>query len=135
MFLVVPEKTAKIKGKKSVETRCQTSEISDELFNRTDTNPSQSSEQLSTINQPKVPSFVLHPSGTHYIPICLDASVIAQAFPNPSNKGNASQSLQCHPVSIPVNFHPSANVNESSLLDVQNINVIGSIHQPSVRPK
>ena len=134
-FEVVPNKSAKVKSRRSPEVRCDSTKMSDDLCPRTDRNASRSSDPHSSGMQTKVPSFVLHPAGTHYIPICLDASVVAQAFPNPTtNKGPTSQPLQCHPVSIPVNFHRSANLNAGYVLDVQHINVKGSIHQPRVRP-
>jgi hypothetical protein len=88
----------------------------------------------------KVPSFVLHPSGTHYIPICIDASVVAHAFPTHCSSSSvvrlssSQHAVQCHPVSIPVNFHSHSSTSASYELDIQNINVIGSIHQTSVRP-
>ena len=125
IYLDIPEKKNKIKSKprKLLPARCDTSNTNDDIL------PSNSLEPLPVI-EAKVPSFVLHPSGTHYIPICLDASVITHAFPTPSKSLDV---LQCHPVSIPVNFHPCANMNNTYALDVQNINVFGSFHQKSVR--
>ena len=83
----------------------------------------------------KVPSFVLHPSGTHYIPICIDASLISEAFASgPSRSSPGSDQVQCHPISIPVNFHPIVAPVNASDIDIQNINVIGTRHQTSVRP-
>lgn len=85
----------------------------------------------------KVPIFVLHPSGTHYIPMCIDASIVSHAFTRISNSSHSSSTAdqaQCHPVSIPVNFNPLTAVADSYELEVQNINVIGTRHQTSVRP-
>lgn len=85
----------------------------------------------------KVPIFVLHPSGTHYIPMCIDSSVVSHAFKKPSNFSRSSsttEQVQCHPVSIPVNFNPISTCSDSFELDIQNINVIGTRHQTSVRP-
>ena len=78
----------------------------------------------------KVPIFVLHPSGTHYIPMCIDLSIVSHAFPTKSPSSIPEQ-LQCHPVSIPVNFNPITDPNE---VEIQNINIIGTRHQTSVRP-
>jgi len=98
-------------------------------------------EQQSSIQQSdsnvKVPIFVLHPSGTHYIPMCIDSSVVSHAFKNNSNLSRSlstTDPAQCHPVSIPVNFNPITTLSDPYELDVQNINVIGTRHQTSVRP-
>ncbi|CAF0829641.1 unnamed protein product [Rotaria sordida] len=84
----------------------------------------------------KVPIFVLHPSGTHYIPMCIDASIVSHAFTKNSNRAHSSTTDQalCHPVSIPVNFNPITAASDAYELDIQNINVIGTRHQTSVRP-
>jgi hypothetical protein len=85
----------------------------------------------------KVPVFVLHPSGTHYIPMSIDSSVVSHAFKKNSNLSHSSSTAdqaQCHPVSIPVNFNPITTFSDSYELDIQNINVIGTRHQTSVRP-
>ncbi|CAF3473860.1 unnamed protein product [Rotaria sp. Silwood1] len=85
----------------------------------------------------KVPIFVLHPSGTHYIPMCIDSSIVSHAFKQHSNRTNSSTTkdqAQCHPVSIPVNFNPTTALSDPYALDIQNINVIGTRHQTSVRP-
>ncbi|CAF0888473.1 unnamed protein product [Adineta ricciae] len=90
-----------------------------------------------TDSRVKVPIFVLHPSGTHYIPMCIDASVVSHAFEKRSNVAHSSMTtdqLQCHPVSIPVNFNPPVTLSDPYELDIQNINVIGTRHQTSVRP-
>jgi hypothetical protein len=62
--------------------------------------------------------------------MCIDSSIISHAF---NNKPNIEK-LQCHPVSIPVNFNPMSAVSDPYELDIQNINVIGTRHQTSVRP-
>jgi hypothetical protein len=96
----------------------------------------QSSIQQSDCNV-KVPIFVLHPSGTHYIPMCIDSSVVSHAFKKSSNLSRSSSTTdqaQCHPVSIPVNFNPISTYSDQYELDIQNINVIGTRHQTSVRP-
>jgi len=94
-------------------------------------------EQQSSIQQSdsnvKVPIFVLHPSGTHYIPMCIDSSVVSNAFKKKNSRSTTDQA-QCHPVSIPVNFNPITTFSDSYELDIQNINVIGTRHQTSVRP-
>ena len=86
----------------------------------------------------KVPIFVLHPSGTHYIPMCIDSSIVSHAFNSHSNLPRSSPSrteqTQCHPVSIPVNFNPMITISDPYELDVQNINVIATGHQTSIRP-
>jgi len=94
-------------------------------------------EQQNSIQKTKVPIFVLHPSGTHYIPMCIDSSIVSHAFNNKSNISQSSsinKQLQCHPVSIPVNFNPVSAISDTYELDIQNINVIGTRHQTSVRP-
>jgi len=98
----------------------------------------QTSTQQSDSNA-KVPIFVLHPSGTHYIPMCIDSSVVFHAFKKTSSSSSSRSSstndqAQCHPVSIPVNFNPITTFSDSYELDIQNINVIGTRHQTSVRP-
>jgi len=98
----------------------------------------QNSNQQSDSNI-KVPIFVLHPSGTHYIPMCVDASVVSHAFKKNSNVSHSSTATttdqaQYHPVSIPVNFNPFTTLSDSYELEIQNINVIGTRHQTSVRP-
>lgn len=97
-----------------------------------------SSTQSSSDMNVKVPIFVLHPSGTHYIPMCIDSSVVSHAFrktsSNLSRSSSTNEQVQCHPVSIPVNFNPISTSSDSFELDVQNINVIGTRHQTSVRP-
>lgn len=89
----------------------------------------------------KVPIFVLHPSGTHYIPMSIDASIVSDAFNKSSLSRTSSTSttagheqIQCHPVSIPVNFNPISSLSDPYELEIQNINVIGTRHQTSVRP-
>ncbi|CAF2045527.1 unnamed protein product [Rotaria magnacalcarata] len=85
----------------------------------------------------KVPIFVLHPSGTHYIPMRIDASIVSHAFtrnPNLSRSSSTTDQAQCHPVSIPVNFNPITAISDPYDIEVQNINVIGTRHQTSVRP-
>jgi len=98
-------------------------------------------EEQDSIKQPdsniKVPIFVLHPSGTHYIPMCIDSSVVSNAFKKNSSLSPSSSTTdqaQCHPISIPVNFNPVTAFSDSHELDIQNINVIGTRHQTSVRP-
>jgi hypothetical protein len=85
----------------------------------------------------KVPVFVLHPSGTHYIPMCIAASLVSHAFEKGTNlthSPSTTDQVQCHPVSIPVNFNPPMGLSDPYELDIQNINVIGTRHQTSVRP-
>ncbi|CAF2461826.1 unnamed protein product [Rotaria sp. Silwood2] len=114
--------------------------ISDtEQHKHSDLEPSIRVRQTSTeqYDSPvKVPIFVLHPSGTHYIPMCIDASIVSHAFTKNSNKIHSStkDQAQCHPVSIPVNFNPGTAFSDPYELDIQNINVIGTRHQTSVRP-
>jgi hypothetical protein len=96
----------------------------------------QTSTQQSDSNA-KVPIFVLHPSGTHYIPMCVDASVVSHGFKKNSNLSHSTTTTdqaQYHPVSIPVNFNPFTTPSDSYELEIQNINVIGTRHQTSVRP-
>ena len=107
---------------------CVISQVEGSKYND---NPSTSTE--SNI---KVPIFVLHPSGTHYIPMCIDSSLVSHAFKKPTATApciasTVNEPSQCHPVSIPVNFNPLTASSDSYELDIQNINVIGSRHQTS----
>jgi len=109
------------------------------------------SEQMST----SAPIFVLHPTGTHYVPMIIDSSLVSHAFePQFSqmqakvNKKRLQQEnekelqgkqrdepfqLLCHPITIPVNFRRCEEF--PNVYDTQNINVIGYRHQTSVEPK
>lgn len=78
----------------------------------------------------QVPIFVLHPSGTHYIPMSVDLSFVSHAFHSKSSH----EQPPCHPISIPVNFTPQAIPADPYEIDIQNINVIATRHQTSVRP-
>lgn len=124
------------KSPKDKDQLCHTSQVdvpSTTNFER-QTSPS---TQTSSDTNVKVPIFVLHPSGTHYIPMCIDSSVVSHAFRKTSNFSHSSsttEQVQCHPVSIPVNFNPISTSSDSFELDIQNINVIGTRHQTSVRP-
>ncbi|CAF0850408.1 unnamed protein product [Didymodactylos carnosus] len=93
------------------------------------------------------PAFVLHPSGTYYIPMAIDTSLVAHAFEqkdlhNPFSHIRSGkdchtndESLLCHPISIPVNFHcNSASYTVTDSIDIQNINVVGTRHRTYVRP-
>ncbi len=64
----------------------------------------------------------------------IDASTVSHAFTTRSRSSSISEQLQCHPVSIPVNFNPITAIADPYELEIQNINVIGSRHQTSVRP-
>ena len=78
----------------------------------------------------QVPIFVLHPSGTHYIPMSVDLSLVSHAFHSKSSH----EQPPCHPISIPVNFTPHPIPADPYEIDIQNINVIATRHQTSVRP-
>jgi hypothetical protein len=126
------------KSNKDNDTLCVISDV--EEYKHNDLQSSvverQTSTQQSDSNV-KVPIFVLHPSGTHYIPMCIDSSVVFHAFKKNSSLSRSSSTTdqsQCHPVSIPVNFNPITTCSDSYELDIQNINVIGTRHQTSVRP-
>ncbi|CAF0877245.1 unnamed protein product [Adineta steineri] len=139
---ILPDRIAHIKPKKQSPHRscdilnsngniCSTSDR-DTIENHLSIN-----EQRKSIEAPKVPIFVLHPSGTHYIPMCIDSSIVSRAFNNQSNISRSSsitEQPQCHPVSIPVNFNPVPAISDPYELEIQNINVIGTRHQTSVRP-
>jgi hypothetical protein len=123
---------------------CVISEVEEYKHNdrQSSSETQQNSTQQSDSNV-KVPIFVLHPSGTHYIPMCIDASVVSHAFQNHPNLSRTSSSsssslpanhVQCHPVSIPVNFNSFVANSDPYELDIQNINVIGTRHQTSVQP-
>ncbi|XP_060080943.1 uncharacterized protein LOC132560295 [Ylistrum balloti] len=57
-----------------------------------------------TSNTP-LPAFVLHPKGTHYIPLSIHPSHIQNIFPKESSRENSDTSIPAfHPISIPVNF-------------------------------
>jgi hypothetical protein len=119
-ILVVPDKKKQIiSSKKPLHPTCDTSKSDDEHPN--------------SIPKTQIPIFVLHPSGTHYIPMCIDSSLVSHAFNN-STLSQSTEQFQCHPVSIPVNFNTTSIIADSSELDIQNINVIGTRHQTSVRP-
>ncbi len=143
--LVVPDKKTKIfPSKKSPHASCDISHPDDNRCVTSDVRTSPDHEdifQFSIDHQPnpteqiEVPIFVLHPSGTHYIPMCIDSSIVSHAFNNKSNISRSSSvNEQCHPVSIPVNFNPTSTISDPYEVDIQNINVIGMRHQTSVRP-
>ncbi|UJR09081.1 hypothetical protein I4U23_013328 [Adineta vaga] len=93
-------------------------------------------DEENSIEKTKVPIFVLHPSGTHYIPMSIDSSIVSHAFNKKSNLSHSSsmnEQFHCHPVSIPVNFNPISAMSDTYELDIQNINVIARRHQTSVR--
>jgi len=108
-------------------------------------------EQMST----SAPIFVLHPTGTHYVPMIIDSSLVSHAFEPQFAHMRAKDSkkrlqhenekefqgkqheeqyqLLCHPITIPVNFRRTEEF--PNVYDTQNINVIGYRHQTSVEPK
>jgi len=112
-------------------------------------------EHQKTNNAGKIsssaPIFVLHPSGTHYIPMIIDSALVAHAFESrfsqkelESNQQQQQQqqqddpnSLLCHPITIPVNFRRYDNTytNMYNVYETQNINVIQCRHETSVEPK
>ena len=107
------------------------SKINDKLFSST------TNQQHNENQETKVPIFVLHPSGTHYIPMCIDASAVSHTFKTNDDKSHPSSTtnqIHCHPISIPVNFNPTTVLSGSYELEIQNINVIASRHQTSVKP-
>lgn len=114
LLLVVPERKDEIVVNKSI--------VEPELSNLDDDQSNQ---------QTKVPIFVLHPSGTHYIPMCVDLSLVSHGF---NRSSPIHDQTPCHPISIPVNFSSTSSLSDSCELDIQNINVIGARHQTSVRP-
>ncbi|UJR37143.1 hypothetical protein I4U23_029853 [Adineta vaga] len=117
---------------KDDERLCVISEVTGSKYNELTSSMDERSN-----SHVKVPIFVLHPSGTHYIPMCIDASVVSHVFEKKSNLTHSSftsNQVHCHPVSIPVNFNPAMTLSDPYELDIQNINVIGTRHQTSVRP-
>jgi hypothetical protein len=64
----------------------------------------------------------------------IDLSIVSHAFDHKPQSSSIAEQIQCHPVSIPVNFNPITTCSDSYELDIQNINVIGTRHQTSVRP-
>jgi hypothetical protein len=62
--------------------------------------------------------------------MCIDSSIIIQAFNNKSK----NEQYPCHPISIPVNFNSISSISDQYELDIQNINVIATRHQTSVKP-
>lgn len=127
---------------KEEESLCVISEV-EECKTDERLSPIQEKKRLSEPSESniKVPIFVLHPSGTHYIPMSIDSSIVQHAFTNRStcSRSTSTSSLttdqvQCHPVSIPVNFNPISSLSDPYELEIQNINVIGTRHQTSVRP-
>lgn len=140
-ILVVSERKSNLKLPKPIDSQSDTDynafSISDVKPKEENRNTS-SDKPISSIQQSKVPIFVLHPSGTHYIPMFIDSSAVANAFKKKSDqtqKSSVDEQLHCHPVSIPVNFNPTPNISEHYELDIQNINVVSARHQPSVRPE
>ncbi|CAF1146494.1 unnamed protein product [Rotaria sordida] len=121
---VVCDKKDKLKRQISSQTNCNKSNSNDNPFSISDINKQN--------NSTKVPIFVLHPSGTHYIPMYIDSSIIVNIFNNKSNPFQTSsinEQVHCHPISIPVNFNPTSILSDQSELDIQNLNVIGTSHQ------
>ncbi|KAK3610550.1 hypothetical protein CHS0354_008985 [Potamilus streckersoni] len=70
-----------------------------------DSTPYPNSESSGTVPDPflhsshSLPAFVLHPSGTHYMPLSIHPSFFRKSFDS-----NTRQSQVFHPISIPVNF-------------------------------
>ncbi|CAF3419086.1 unnamed protein product [Rotaria socialis] len=133
------EQSAKINSSNEKDDKlCTISAVED--YKPNDHQSSMRDGQISTEEYDstvKVPIFVLHPSGTHYIPMRIDASIVSHAFtrnPNLSRSSSTTDQARCHPVSIPVNFNPIAALSDPYDIEVQNINVIGTRHQTSVRP-
>ncbi|CAF3514376.1 unnamed protein product [Rotaria socialis] len=121
-------------GLKPPKTNCDKS--NDNRFSLCERSKIQNDENNS-IKQAKVPAFVLHPSGTHYIPMHIDSSIVINAFNNHANLSQTcfvNEQPQCHPVSIPVNFNSISILSNQHELDIQNINVIGATHSTSVKP-
>ncbi|CAF2848231.1 unnamed protein product [Rotaria sp. Silwood2] len=124
--------------KKSSQVNIDKPNSNVDQFSISNTNKSQAenifqssiNEEINSIKKSEVPIFVLHPSGTHYIPMCIDSSIVFNTFNN--NKFNQTQILSineqphCHPVSIPVNFNPVLTLSDQYELDIQNINVVAT---------
>ncbi|XP_021371008.1 transcription factor cwo-like isoform X2 [Mizuhopecten yessoensis] len=61
-------------------------------------------KKSETSNTP-LPAFVLHPKGTHYIPLSIHPSHIQNIFPKESSRDSSGSNFPAyHPISIPVNF-------------------------------
>ncbi|CAF3158081.1 unnamed protein product [Rotaria sp. Silwood2] len=135
-LIVIRNKKDNLKQQISSSINCDKMNSNDNLFSISDISKSQEDDHIcqtsidkqnNSIQQSKVPIFVLHPSGTHYIPMCIDSSIVLNAFNNISNLSQTSsinEQLHCHPVSIPVNFNPMSALSDQYELDIQNINVI-----------
>ncbi|XP_033745404.1 uncharacterized protein LOC117330938 [Pecten maximus] len=59
--------------------------------------------KLPNTSSTPLPAFVLHPKGTHYIPLSIHPSHIKNILPKESLRDNSSLPA-FHPISIPVNF-------------------------------
>ncbi|KAL3853652.1 hypothetical protein ACJMK2_017182 [Sinanodonta woodiana] len=68
-----------------------------------------------------LPAFVLHPSGTHYMPLSIHPSFFRKSF----NLGDSSTSQVFHPISIPVNFG-------GPLVTMRKMNIRSNNTSPSV---
>ncbi|CAF3730583.1 unnamed protein product [Rotaria sp. Silwood1] len=143
---VIRDKKYDLKHQISSSINCDKSNSHENLFSISDISKPEKDNhtfqnsidaQNTSNQQTKVPIFALHPSGTHYIPMCIDSSIVLNVFDNKSNlcqTSSINEQLHCHPVSIPVNFNPMSALSDQYELDIQNINVIGTRHQTSVKP-
>jgi len=113
--------------------------------------PSQTQSPNNVQVSTSAPIFVLHPSGTHYVPMIIDSALVAHAFEPPFTKKqlaqdknqqqqqqaeqryDSQQSLLCHPITIPVNFRRSEDLYP--VYETQNVNVVQCRHHSSVEPK
>lgn len=137
-YLTISDKESKKRSNssdKEDDKLCVISEVTECKHN--DLSPSMDDRQSST-QQPDphltIPIFVLHPSATYYLPMNIDASLVSRTLKKNTNYTSTPEHVQCHPVSIPVNFSPLATLTDSSELDIQNINIVGNRLQTSVRP-
>ena len=99
------KRNEKVKRKmRHVRSRSPSSSGSSNYPNSNSSNNNSSSSagkekvHVGTKSQTLLPGFILHPNGTHYIPLSINPSSFS------TNLFSASHSCIYHPVSIPVNF-------------------------------
>ncbi|WAR26120.1 CWO-like protein [Mya arenaria] len=86
--------------------RSLSSYISSSLYSNSDLNGNSSAGDSGSGEEPKItcplPGFVLHPKGTHYVPMSIHPSNVGNDF---LDKSKYEQNTKVfHPISIPVNF-------------------------------
>jgi len=79
--------------------------VSSSLYSNSDMNGNSSAGDSGSGEEQKIvcplPGFVLHPKGTHYVPMSIHPSNVCQDF---LNNSKYERNRVFHPISIPVNF-------------------------------